>query len=316
MIKRWSNLRIAVVIPCLNEALSIEAVINGISLYLPEARIYVYDNGSTDSTATLASNAGAILRSEQNRGKGNVVRRMFADVEADIFVMVDGDLTYDLSNLPAHINALLDNCLDMVIGARKSTDKNSFRFGHVFGNKSLNYLFRVVFGANFKDIFSGYRVMTRRFVKTFSATTSGFEIETELSVHALELRVATRELDVAYCGRVEGSTSKLSSIRDGFAILVAIFNLFRTTAPMQFYCIISIFLATTAVILGYPLVTQYIESGLVPRVPTAILASALMILSGLSFMSGIIMSKLSLLRRDLKKMEFMRYPILHDRDRI
>jgi hypothetical protein len=173
-----------------------------------------------------------------------------------------------------------------------------------------------LFGAKLNDVLSGYRAFSKRFMSTTPILSRGFEIETELSVHALELRVATRELDVAYCGRVEGSTSKLSSIRDGFAILVAIFNLFRTTAPMQFYCIISIFLATTAVILGYPLVTQYIESGLVPRVPTAILASALMILSGLSFMSGIIMSKLSLLRRDLKKMEFMRYPILHDRDRI
>ena len=309
MLSRWPNLKIAVMIPCLNEEASIEAVVNEVRHQLPESQIYVYDNASTDGTMKAALNSGAIVRSEPKRGKGNVVRRMFADIEADIFILVDGDLTYDLSGLSTHINVLINGCLDMVIGSRKSTLRESYRPGHIFGNKAFNYLFGIIFGAKFIDIFSGYRVMTCRFVKTFSAITSGFEIETELSVHALELRIATRELEVAYRGRMEGSVSKLNTIRDGIAILIAICNLFRTTAPMQFYSLISFCLAVSSFALGYPLITYYIDTGLVPRVPTSILASALMILSGLGLMSGLILDKLSLLRRDLKRLELLRYNI-------
>jgi len=304
---RAPKLDIAVIIPCLNEAASIERVILEAKRQLPEARIYVYDNASTDNTIELARSAGAIVYKEKRRGKGNVVRRMFTDIDADIYFMIDGDLTYDLTNMSSHINVLMTNHLDMVVGARKTDQENTYRRGHYLGNKIFNFLLNIIFASNFTDIFSGYRLMTKRFVKTFSAETEGFEIETELTVHALELRVDVAELDVKYMERIEGSHSKLNTIKDGIAITLAMANLFREVNPMSFYSLISIALALISGVLGYPLISMFLETGLVPRLPTAVLSSALMVLAGIGLINGLILENVSKTRRDLKRIALLKF---------
>ena len=301
------KLDIAVIIPCLNEEASIGKVVLEAKRQLPEARIYVYDNASTDNTIALARSAGAIVDTVKRRGKGNVVRRMFTDIDADIYFMIDGDLTYDLTNMSFHVNALMKNNLDMVVGARKTERENTYRPGHYLGNKIFNFLLNFIFASNFTDIFSGYRVMTKRFVKTFAAATEGFEIETELSVHALELRVEVMELVVIYRERIEGSHSKLNTIKDGIAITFAMANLFREVNPMRFYSLISFALAMISGVLGYPLISTFLETGLVPRLPTSVLTSALMILAGICLMNGLILENISKTRRDLKRIALLKF---------
>jgi glycosyltransferase involved in cell wall biosynthesis len=301
------QLGIAVIIPCLNEAASIRQVVLDVKRHLPEARIYVYDNESTDDTLKIAKAAGAIVRSEKCRGKGNVVRRMFTDIDADIYFMIDGDQTYDLTNMDYHVNALLTEYVDMVVGARIPEKENIYRPGHYLGNKFFNYSLNIIFKSNFTDIFSGYRVMTRRFVKTFAAVTKGFEIETELSVHALELRVEVKEFGVLYSQRIEGSHSKLNTIKDGIAILFVMYTLFREANPMKFYSLVSLVLVLIASVLGYPLIMTFLKTGMVPRVPTAILSSALMVLAGVGVVNGLILENISKTRRDLKRIAFLKF---------
>lgn len=307
MTNKLPQLGIAVIIPCLNEAASIRQVVLDVKRHLPEARIYVYDNESTDDTLKIAKAAGAIVRSEKCRGKGNVVRRMFTDIDADIYFMIDGDQTYDLTNMDYHVNALLTEYVDMVVGARIPEKENIYRPGHYLGNKFFNYSLNIIFKSNFTDIFSGYRVMTRRFVKTFAAVTKGFEIETELSVHALELRVEVKEFGVLYSQRIEGSHSKLNTIKDGIAILFVMYTLFREANPMKFYSLVSLVLVLIASVLGYPLIMTFLKTGMVPRVPTAILSSALMVLAGVGVVNGLILENISKTRRDLKRIAFLKF---------
>ena len=249
----FTGLRIAVLLPCYNEEAAIAQTIAGFRAALPDAAIYVYDNNSTDRTVEVAAQAGAIVRSEKMQGKGNVVRRMFADVEADIYVMADGDATYDAAAAPGMVRKLLEEQLDMVVGARKSEVEEAYRRGHALGNKLFTGLLASLFGRSFTDIFSGYRVFSRRFAKSFPALARGFETETEISVHALELAMPVGEVVTSYGARPEGSVSKLSTYRDGWRILKTIFHLYRIERPVLFYGSFSLFLVALAVVLAIPL---------------------------------------------------------------
>src|SRR6201981_2378590 len=269
--------RIAVLVPCYNEEAAVAAVVKGFRQALPAAQIYVYDNNSKDRTADVAREAGAEVRSERRQGKGHVVRRMFADIDADIYVLVDGDATYDASSAPRMIQKLLDEHLDMVGGLRVDQNRAAYRMGHRTGNLLLTRFLADVFGHAFKDILSGYRVFSRRFVKSFPVLSDGFEIETELSVHALELALPVAEIETPYYARPEGSFSKLNTWRDGFRILGTILKLYRSEKPLRFFTVIGAFLALVAVGLAIPVVVTYLEEGVVPRVPTAILSTGLMI---------------------------------------
>ncbi len=256
---------IAVLVPCLNEQSTISSVINEFRTHLPDAKIYVYDNNSTDNTSEVASKAGAIVRLEILKGKGNVVRRMFADIDADIYVMVDGDNTYNAADSPEMINLLVNDQLDMVNGARVADDPSSFRPGHQMGNRILSMLIANIFGKGLSDLFSGYRVFSRRFVKSFPAHSIGFEIETEFTIHALELRMKLAEVESSYKARPEGSASKLNTTKDGLRVLKLIINFIVEERPFQFFSILSFVLAIVAVILAIPIMVEYLESGLVPR---------------------------------------------------
>jgi len=301
--------RIAVLLPCYNEQAAIGQTIAAFRAALPDARIYVYDNNSGDRTAEVAAGAGAIVRGERMQGKGHVVRRMFADVEADIYVMADGDATYDASAAPAMIARLLDERLDMVVGARQSeVASESYRPGHVLGNRLFTALLASLFGRTFSDIFSGYRVFSRRFVKSFPALSRGFETETEISVHALELAMPVGEMVTAYGARPEGSASKLSTWRDGWRIMKTILHLFRMERPVIFYGSFSLFLAALAIALSIPLAITYFETGLVPRFPTAILATGLMILAALSFFAGLILDTVVRGRREVRRLHYLSLP--------
>ena len=269
--------RVAVLLPCYNEAAAIAQTVADFRAALPDAAIYVYDNNSTDRTAEIAAAAGAIVRTERMQGKGNVVRRMFADVEADIYVMADGDATYEAAAAPGLIDLLVSDQLDMVVGARKSEVEAAYRRGHRFGNAMLTGMLAWLFGRSFTDILSGYRVFSRRFVKSFPVLSEGFEIETEISVHALELRMPVAERITAYAARPEGSESKLSTYRDGWRILKTILMLFRIEKPMAFFGLIGAALALAAILLSIPLFLTYFQTGLVPRLPTAVLATGLML---------------------------------------
>jgi hypothetical protein len=297
--------RIAVLIPCYNEAGTIAAVVTDVHNALPTAAIYVYDNNSSDDTARIASRAGAVVRSEPLQGKGNVLRRMFADIEADVYVLIDGDGTYDASCAPAMVEALLRESLDVVNGARVATTDGAYRPGHVLGNRLLTGAVRAIFGKRIRDMLSGYRALSRRFIKSFPALATGFEIETELTVHALELRLPMLELDTPYRERPAGSRSKLRTFRDGFRILRAIVLLVKEERPLQFFCAVGAILATTAVILSWPLLTVYLETGLVPRFPTAILATGLMILAFVSLVAGLVLDTVTLGRRELKRLHYL-----------
>ncbi|MBK7283974.1 MAG: glycosyltransferase [Sphingomonadales bacterium] len=300
--------RIAVLLPCYNEAAAIAQTIEDFRAALPEAAIYVYDNNSSDATCEIAAAAGAIVRSERMQGKGNVVRRMFADVDADIYVMADGDATYEAAAAPALVSKLLDENLDMVVGARKSEVEAAYRRGHRLGNALLTGMLARIFGRTFTDILSGYRVFSRRFVKSFPVLSAGFEIETEISVHALELRMPVAEQVTAYAARPDGSESKLNTWRDGFRILNTILLLFRYERPLQFFGAIAATFAIMAIILAIPLFITFLQTGLVPRFPTAILATGLMILSALNGMCGLILDTVVRGRLEVRRIAYLAYP--------
>ncbi len=303
------TLRIAVLLPCYNEEAAVAQTVAAFRAALPDAAIYVYDNNSTDRTREAAAAAGAIVRAERMQGKGHVVRRMFADVEADVYVMADGDATYDAA-APAMIARLIEERLDMVVGARQSEVEESWRRGHRFGNRLFNALLASLFGRTFSDIFSGYRIFSRRFVKSFPALSRGFETETEISVHALELAMPVGEMVTAYGARPEGSASKLSTWRDGWRIMRTILHLFRIERPVLFYGSFSLFLAALAIVLSIPLVVTFLETGLVPRFPTAILVTGLMILAFMSFMCGLILDTVVRGRREVRRLHYLSLPVV------
>jgi glycosyltransferase involved in cell wall biosynthesis len=301
-------MEIAVLIPCYNEEKPIAGVIASFRQALPAARIYVYDNNSSDRTAEVARASGAIVYQEHQQGKGNVVRRMFSDIEADIYVLVDGDDTYEAAAAPDMINLLRAESLDMVNGCRVTAVKGAYRPGHRFGNAMLTGLVALIFGKRTNDLLSGYRVFSRRFVKSFPALSRGFEIETELTVHALELRMPIADMDTRYKDRPEGSDSKLSTIRDGIRIMRMIFALVKEERPLQFFGITSIVLALLSLATGYSLIVEFLQTGLVPRFPTAILSAAIMILAVLVFFSGMILDSVTHGRREMKRLAYLRYP--------
>lgn len=296
---------VAVLVPCFNEGATVANVVSGFRQHLPTAEVYVYDNRSTDDTAERARAAGAITRLEPLRGKGNVVRRMFADVEADVYVLVDGDGTYDASFAPALVRALLDGPLDMVNGRRVATEGGAYRPAHRFGNAFLTSLVSLIFGSRFSDILSGYRVFSRRFVKSFPALSMGFEIETELTVHALELRMPVAEIDTPYRARPDDSVSKLSTWGDGARILKLILTLVKEERPLQLFTAAAAAFSLMAVLLAWPIFTTYLETGLVPRFPTAILATGVMLLAFLSFFAGLILDTVTRGRRELKRLHYL-----------
>jgi glycosyltransferase involved in cell wall biosynthesis len=306
--ERGSTLRIAILLPCYNEEAAIGQTVAGFRAALPDAAIYVYDNNSRDGTREAAAAAGAIVRAERMQGKGNVVRRMFADVEADVYVMADGDATYDAAAAPELVRRLVEEKLDMVVGARRSEVEAAYRRGHRFGNRLLTGMLARIFGRTFTDILSGYRVFSRRFVKSFPALSRGFETETEISVHALELAMPVAEVVTAYGARPEGSHSKLSTYRDGWRILGTILHLFRIERPVLFYGGFAAFLAALAVVLAAPLVVTYAETHLVPRFPTAILATGLMIVAVISFAVGLILDTVVRGRREMRRLAYLALP--------
>ena len=301
------SLRIAVLLPCYNEEAAISQTIAGFRAALPSATIYVYDNNSRDRTVELAKSSGAIVRTERQQGKGHVVRRMFADVEADVYIMADGDLTYDPKAAPEMVRMLVDDELDMVVGTRQHEAKEAYRGGHVIGNRLFTRLLAGLFGRSFTDIFSGYRVFSRRFVKSFPVLSEGFEIETEMSVHALELRMPVGEIETAYGARPEGSASKLSTYRDGWRILKTIGTLYRVERPVLFYGGLGALLLSVAVILAIPLVLTYLDTGLVPRFPTAILVTGMVVIAVLSFFAGLILDTVTRGRRELRRLFYLSY---------
>jgi glycosyltransferase involved in cell wall biosynthesis len=303
------DLRIAVLLPCHDEAAAVAQTVAGFRAALPGATIYVYDNNSRDRTAQVAAAAGATVRTERMQGKGHVVRRMFADIEADIYVMADGDATYDAAAAPELVRRLVEERLDMVVGARRSeVDEAAYRRGHRLGNRLFTGLLAGLFGRSFTDIFSGYRVFSRRFVKSFPALSRGFETETEISVHALELAMPVAEIVTAYGARPEGSQSKLSTWRDGWRIMRTILHLFRIERPVLFYGGFGLFLAAFALVLAVPLVVTYARTGLVPRFPTAILITGMMIVAALSFAVGLILDTVVRGRREVRRLHYLALP--------
>jgi glycosyltransferase involved in cell wall biosynthesis len=296
---------IAVLIPCHNEAATIARVVTEFSAQLPGASIYVYDNNSSDDTARLAREAGAFVRHEPLQGKGNVVRRMFSDIEADIFVLVDGDGTYDSHSASRLVDLIDTQGLDMVNCTRVPVSHTAFRPGHAFGNRLLTGLVAWIFGNRMSDILSGYRALSRRFVKSFPALSSGFEIETELTVHALEMRIPIAEIQAPYSERPQGSSSKLRTLHDGIRIFRLIVHLVKEERPLQFFSIIFVLFALAALTLAWPVVQTYFATGLVPRLPTAVLATGLAILSALSLMCGLVLDTVTRGRRELKRLMYL-----------
>jgi len=300
--------RIAVLLPCYNEEAAIAATVRGFREALPGAIVYVYDNNSRDRTREIAAEAGAVVRTERQQGKGHVVRRMFADVDADVYVMADGDLTYDPKAAPAMVDLILAEDLDMVVGTRKHEEKDAYRGGHVLGNKLFTGLLSGLFGRSFTDIFSGYRVFSRRFVKSFPVLSSGFEIETEMSVHALELRMPVGEVETVYAARPEGSHSKLSTFSDGWRILKTIVTLYRIERPVLFFGTIAVLLLIAALLLSIPLVQTYLQTGLVPRFPTAILVTGMTVIAVLCFFAGLILDTVTRGRREVRRLAYLSQP--------
>lgn len=300
--------RIAVLIPCYNEEASIAAVVSDFHAALPEAVIYVYDNNSRDRTVEIAKAAGAIVRTEPLQGKGNVVRRMFADVDADIYVLVDGDDTYHAPSARRMVDKLMSDNLDMVNGARVTDIVAAYRPGHRFGNMMLTGLVATIFGKRTADMLSGYRVFSRRFVKSFPALSGGFEIETELTVHALELRMPLAEIDTPYKDRPEGSVSKLRTYHDGVRILKLILVLVKEERPLQFFSSLSALLVLVSLVLAWPVLMTFMQTGLVPRLPTALLSTSCMLLAFLSLACGLILETVTRGRRELKRMRYLTIP--------
>lgn len=299
--------RIAVLVPCYNEEASIRQVVTDFRRVLPDATVYVYDNNSKDRTVEIATGAGAVVRREPLQGKGNVVRRMFADIEADVYVMVDGDDTYDATKAPELVRKLVAEQLDMVNGARVA-DWEHYRRGHRFGNVLLTSLVTIVFGKRTQDMLSGYRVFSRRFVKSFPVLAGGFEIETELVVHALEMRMPIGEVETPYKDRAPGSVSKLSTFRDGFRILWMIGKLIKEERPLQFFGLVALALALLSVGIAIPIFIEYFQTGLVPRFPTAVLATGLGLLSFLSLTAGLILDTVTRGRREMKRLKYLEIP--------
>jgi len=304
------NIKIAVLLPCYNEANTIGEVVHGFQQSLPGAEIYVYDNNSTDNTVETALLAGAIVRTERLQGKGNVVRRMFADIDADVYVMADGDDTYEAAAAPRLVEKLVSENLDLVNGKRVTPEElaAAYRPGHKFGNVLLTSMVAMFFGSGIQDMLSGYKVFSRRFVKSFPSLSSGFEIETELTVHALELRMPIAEEDTAYGERPEGSESKLSTFGDGFRILKKIAILIKDERPLQFFSSIFAILLIVALGLSIPLVQTYLETGLVPRLPTAVLITGMTLLSFLSLACGLILETVTRGRQELKRLQYLSIP--------
>ena len=296
---------VAVLIPCYNESASIATVVGDFRAALPDARIYVYDNNSSDDTVARASAAGATVRIETHQGKGHVVRRMFADVEADVYVLVDGDDTYEAAAAPRLVARLLDDGLDMVTGTRVASSTEAYRTGHRFGNRLLTGLVSASFGQEISDMLSGYRVLSRRFVKSFPLLSAGFEIETEMTVHALELGMPQAEVETAYKERPVGSESKLSTYRDGIRILRTIVRLLKEERPLPFFGAIFALLSVGAVVLAVPILITFVDTGLVPRLPTAILATGMMLVAFLSLASGLILDTVTRGRQELKRLRYL-----------
>lgn len=305
-----AGFRIAVLAPCYNEAIAIAKVVKDFRAVLPAARIYVYDNNSTDATAETAARAGATVRREPLQGKGNVVRRMFSDIDADIYVLVDGDATYDAPSAPAMIDRLLDDRLDMVVGSRIDVEVEAYRPGHRWGNRALTGFVGMLFGERFSDILSGYRVLSRRYVKSFPALATGFEIETELTVHALELRMPVAEMATPYHSRPPGSASKLSTLRDGWRIGWTIVSLFKDERPLVFFSLAFAVLALLSFAIATPVILAYVETGLVERLPTAVLATGIMLLAFLSLACGFILDTVTHGRREIKRLAYLTVPAL------
>lgn len=300
--------KIAILVPCFNEEFTVGQTVSAFREALPLATVYVYDNNSTDRTIEVARAAGAVVRSEARQGKGNVVRRMFADIDADVFVLVDGDATYEARAAPRMVRRAVDENLDFVNGARVSRSVEAYRPGHRFGNYVLTALVRSVFGKQFTDMLSGYKVFSRRYVKSFPAMSRGFEIETELTVHALELRMPSAEEFTVYGERPAGSVSKLSTFRDGSRILRLIFDLVRNERPLEFFGLVGVALILVAVALTVPLAETYFETGLVPRLPTAVLSVGLIIVGFLSFLAGLILDVVATMRSEMKRLAYLSYP--------
>jgi glycosyltransferase involved in cell wall biosynthesis len=297
--------RIAVLVPCYNEALTIKAVVESFQASLPEATVYVYDNNSTDDTVKIARACGAVVRTEPRQGKGQVVRRMFADIDADCYILVDGDDTYDATIAPSAANVVLEEGCDFVNIGRMSTVVEAYRMGHRLGNQVLTNMVRLFFGRQSRDMLSGYKVLSRRFVKSFPAMSSGFEIETELTVHALEMRMPMAELSAHYKERPTGSTSKLRTFRDGFRILSLIARLIKDERPLQFFAVIGLLLCLLGVGLALPVVLTFVQTGLVPRLPTAVLSVGVVVLGWLSIFTGLILDVVTKARQELKRLAYL-----------
>ncbi len=304
---RLSDLRVAVLIPCFNEASTVATVIAGFRTHLPGATIIVGDNASDDGTAAAARQAGADVLREARRGKGNVVRRMFADVEGDVYLMVDGDATYDPSVAPWMIQILVEDGCDLVNAARKPVATSAFRPGHRFGNWLLTRLVGLMFGTATSDLLTGYKAFSRRFVKTFPAWSSGFEIETEIMIHALEQRLPVYEIEAPYRERPAGSESKLRTLQDGFRILRLVDHLVRNEHPFAFFTTLAALLVSAALLLGIPVVAHYLATGLVPRLPTAVLAASLFLCAVMSFLSGVVLDGVARMHRETKRLLYLSY---------
>jgi len=302
--------RIAVLIPCFNEEVAIKDTVEAFRCALPEATVYVYDNNSVDHTVARALEAGAVVRHEPLQGKGHVVRRMFSDVEADIYIITDGDATYDASSARRMVDLLVEQNLDMVVGKRVHKEQAAYRAGHVLGNRMLTGFLARLFGRRFSDILSGYRAFSRRFVKSFPALARGFETETELTVHALTLNLPIAEVDTAYGARPAGSASKLRTFRDGVRILRVMLQLFKNERPLAFFGLAALLLGLISVLLGIPVFVEYFEIGQVPRFPTAIAAASIMVLAFLSLASGFVLDTVTHGRREAKRMAYLATPSL------
>ncbi|MGS4723034.1 glycosyltransferase family 2 protein [Citrobacter farmeri] len=302
----FSNKKVVVILPCYNEEQAIHKVVSDFRAALPDAEIYVFDNNSSDRTSDVAKSAGAFVRHVGYKGKGNVVRRMFADVEADIYVMSDGDDTYEACAVREMIEKLIDENLDMVVGTRvENGDEKTYRPGHRFGNKMLTGAVSTIFKGSFSDMLSGYRVFSRRYAKSFPCHSHGFEIETELTIHALELRMRIGEVPTAYGERPDGSVSKLSTYRDGIKILRTIVQLYAYERPLLFYSIIAAFFFVASLLLGAPVITDFISTGLVLRFPTAVAAASIMIMSLLSLVCGVVSHLITISRRENKYLAYL-----------
>jgi glycosyltransferase involved in cell wall biosynthesis len=310
-----SERRIAVLVPCYNEEVAIADVIKGFRAALPSAVIHVYDNNSSDRTAEVARAAGATIGTEIRQGKGHVVRRMFADIDADIYVLVDGDATYDAPSAPKLVEKLIHENLDMVVGTRVDRETSAYRRGHRSGNALFNWFVASMFGDVFSDILSGYRAFSRRFVKSFPALSTGFEIETELTIHALELGMPVGEVETPYFSRPEGSASKLNTWRDGLRISWMIQRLYRTERPLQFFGFGTLVLAAISIAIAVPIIEYYIETGLVPRLPSAVLAMGLMLAALLSLAAGLILDTVTRGRREIKRLAYLSHRAPHHVER-